>query len=194
MGVGQARCQDVYGALVATDPIGSLWMVPMTDILTDIHAVLNAAQVWPTNQLDPASNESNNISVNDASTESNTDRTVVITSVANKLEPNSAKRNSPKLCPECDLTEHEGPCSEALPVNVVRPTPTTTRAPDSVNHIQSNIHNTGSHGYSTNSSKSIKIIAWFCSECREGPSLEWQISCPNCGHEKCNMCPREVKK
>ncbi|KAF2031407.1 hypothetical protein EK21DRAFT_63352 [Setomelanomma holmii] len=39
----------VYGMLVAADPFGCIWMVPMVDILSDIKHSLNAAQVSLTN-------------------------------------------------------------------------------------------------------------------------------------------------
>lgn len=195
MDVGRTRFRDVYGALVATDPLGNLWMVPMTDILTDIHAVLNAAQVRTTSQLDATGQESNIIPVIEALTKPNTDRTVAINSRVNKMTPYPAKRKSPKLCPDSNLSSnHEGPCCEDFSVKVVEPTPSITRAPDTANYLLGNIPNTAPYGYSTSSSKLGDYIGWFCSECCDGPYLCWQVSCQSCTHAKCELCAHEHLK
>jgi hypothetical protein len=32
---------------------------------------------------------------------------------------------------------------------------------------------------------------WYCSECKDGPYLDWQVSCQNCHHAKCGSCSSE---
>jgi hypothetical protein len=38
------RLLDVYGMLIAADPFGSLWMIPMVDILQDIQLEFKAVE------------------------------------------------------------------------------------------------------------------------------------------------------
>lgn len=96
------RSSDVYGMLVATDPFGSLWMVPMVDILNDIQLEFRV-------------------------TEGRAQATI--------KTPTSAKHDIRR--------------------------------------------------------KRTLHTVWHCSACGDGPYSDWQSSCQQCQHKRCQAFPEE---
>ncbi|KAF2029151.1 hypothetical protein EK21DRAFT_90046 [Setomelanomma holmii] len=39
--------------------------------------------------------------------------------------------------------------------------------------------------------KKPETVVWFCSECGDGPILDWQTACPQCYHQRCGSCKEE---
>jgi hypothetical protein len=37
-------------------------------------------------------------------------------------------------------------------------------------------------------------VTWFCSECHDGPYLDWHDHCQECGHRRCARCRKEKRR
>ncbi|KAH8725961.1 hypothetical protein GQ44DRAFT_706195 [Phaeosphaeriaceae sp. PMI808] len=158
---GYTIFKDVYGALVAADPFGSLWMVPMPDILQDIREHFNAVEVTLTDS------DGNKERCDDSVTETG------------YMETLNGKRVRFTLD---DDTNHQEDNITTSDSNFVG---TSIKAQSIQKATPLGAYNAASI------TKRGRTILWFCSNCGDGPSCSWQGQCPMCAHVRCTSCVAE---
>jgi rubrerythrin len=173
----------VYGALAATDPLGSLWMVPMTDILGNIEAELNTGCLKLSNGIDTISSSdklyNTGSTAKSTCTESTAGSTYTKSTARSTCSSQSDKPEVEERDSALSQSQHKYVSSKAYRRLTKIPSEAAyvpTRASSGPFHYVEE----GKPSYSKINRKSEAV--WFCGECGDGPSGAWQFSCPICGY------------
>jgi hypothetical protein len=162
---GSFREVAVHGIVVADDCFGDIYMVPLDEIMVSMEKALSGMSVsLPSDTLEIVRLLHEQSFRVDRQT---MERRAVNTTEISKFAP-----RAPAMYPTGPLPPPPHPASSSTnppvagPLNLTQP-------------------QTSSNGFSE--------AAWFCSECRDGPYLSWNVNCGNCGHARCDACNVEGK-
>jgi hypothetical protein len=174
--------------MVADDAFGSLWMVPMIDVLNDIKQELNAAEV----RLITYSESLSILQSEDGELDTLTNYfapAVDFGAALNQHDDSSSIANMQNAAGSA-LSVSLGPSTNTQNIEPEHHPLDTVFLPTfgtlSPRGIQALANQSGAAPIKDSQPHSIKKIVaelvWFCSNCGDGPQAEWRDKCSSCDH------------
>lgn len=189
----------VYGILVATDPQGMLWVVPMGDVLQEIQEELGAVQVLPFLKSPTAYQKSSDDKADrlrvgrdqTVSPTTNPEGSREINSKVHQTVANSPNREDDRendsLRESTRMHNELSDMREDIKKNEEISLDTKSKC----HYCGSLIHKEWSCPLKDDR-KLRRLgrteVTWTCEICHMGPQSDWNPTCPGCGHFRCNAC------
>lgn len=173
----QEKAIKVYGALVATDPIGRLWMVPMKSILKDVCEELEATEVHLASHYDIINFNTNSTAARGTLVEPE-----------NLQESGASRTTDPRNSSSHASSSDERKIAALTSTTQDKPNPAWPSVSYASDKVRSGFYSNIVH----EPNKSQVKYRWICHECGGDNSYKYSRRCTNgyCYHEfiGCTYC------